>query len=138
VQHDPLIGRRQPFRLAQVQRSAGVVEDRQIVVGVGGQADHVAHRDQGAPGGDGVPGPGFEFGQGGGHDDGDRQPAVGAQGGIPELAAQQCAERVVVALRGAAGVLFGALRAGFAVHAGRLVAGVAHAGRGELGQPRFY
>ncbi|OHT70571.1 hypothetical protein BKG77_21615 [Mycobacteroides chelonae] len=43
VQHDPLLGRGDPFRTAQIQRSALVIENRQVVVGMGGHADQVAH-----------------------------------------------------------------------------------------------
>ena len=44
VQHDPLIGRRDPLGPPEVERAVGVlVEDRQVVGGVGGHADQIPH-----------------------------------------------------------------------------------------------
>ena len=45
------------------------VEDGQVVVGMGGQPDHIGHRQQGAAAGERFAGAGFEFLQRGGDDD---------------------------------------------------------------------
>jgi hypothetical protein len=63
-----------------MQCTAGVfVEDGQVVVGVAGHPDHGRHGQQGSGGGDGLSDTGFEFLQGGGDDDGGRQPVVLAE-----------------------------------------------------------
>ena len=46
--HNPLGGRGQSFGVIQPD-GAALVEDRQIVVGVAGQADYLTDRQQGAP-----------------------------------------------------------------------------------------
>ena len=46
--------------MVQRQRFA-FVEDGQVVVGVGAQPDHIRHRQQGAPAGEGFAGAGFEL-----------------------------------------------------------------------------
>jgi hypothetical protein len=57
---------------AEVGRFFGVVvEHRQVVMGGGGLADHLRHRQQGAAAGDRVPGTGLQLGQCGGHHHGD-------------------------------------------------------------------
>ena len=77
VQHNPLRGGREAFGVSQVERLAGVlVEHRQVVMRVRREADHVGHRKQRPAAGDGMAGTGFQFLQGGGHDDGGRQPVV--------------------------------------------------------------
>ncbi|AGZ54231.1 hypothetical protein MKAN_13645 [Mycobacterium kansasii ATCC 12478] len=65
---DSLPRRGQPFAVIQRQCLAAV-ENRQIVAGVAGQPNHIAHRQQGAAAGESLSGSGFQFGQRGGHDD---------------------------------------------------------------------
>lgn len=79
VQHDPLIGARNPFGASQVQWSAIVVENRQVVVGVGCHADQIAQGKSGTGAGDRDTGSGFELGQRGGDYHGHRQSVMGAQ-----------------------------------------------------------
>ena len=106
------------------------VVHRQVVVRVGGQADHVAHRQQGATTGDGVPGRGFEVLQGGGHDDGGGQAVVAAQLAGGEHGAADRDQGVVLAL--GQGALVGAgVLAGVAVHTRGGVIGVALAAGGR-------
>jgi len=82
-----------------IQRECfAVVEDRQVVMRVAAQADHVAHRHDGAATGQTPPGRGFELGQGGGDDDGGRQPVVLTQLPGGQQRAQRCQQRVVAAL----------------------------------------
>ncbi|BBZ44214.1 hypothetical protein MPRM_14950 [Mycobacterium parmense] len=71
VEHDSLGGGGQAFGVVQRQGFAPV-EDRQVVMGMAGQADHVGHWQPRAAAGEAAPGGGFEFGQGGGDDDAGR------------------------------------------------------------------
>ena len=75
VQHYSLTGRGQALGVVVRDRFA-FVEDAQVVMRVGGQPDHVGHRQQGSPAGDSPTGLGLQFAQGGGDDDGGRQPVV--------------------------------------------------------------
>ena len=83
---------------------------------MGGQPDHIAHRQQGAGSGDGLPGGVFELVQGGGHDDGDGQAVMRPQfaGGQDGAAHRQ--QRVVGALLAGAPVPAGHLRVRVTVH----------------------
>ena len=138
VQHDPLIRGGDPFGAPEVKRSCGVlIEDTEVVVGVGRHPDEVTHRQQAAAAGDGHPGAGVQLLKSGRHDDGDGKPVVLAEIGVAELSAHQCREGVVLALRVGAGVVVLGGLAGFAGDSGGLVGGVAHAGGGEFGQPGF-
>ena len=67
-------GRGKAFGVSEVQRLAGVlVVDHQIVMGVAGEPDHVAHRQQHPASGNALSGSaGFEVLQRGGHDDAGR------------------------------------------------------------------
>ncbi len=99
---------------------------------MGGQPNHVAHRQQGAAAGEPSTGLGLQFAQGGGDDDGGRQPVVltqitGGQQGTPGGV-----ERVVVALSGAAGVSVDRFLRRLAIHDGLLVDRIAHAGSGQF------
>ena len=77
MQHDALPAGGEAFGAAAVERFAGVlVVDHQVVMGLGGLLDHLAHRQQGAPTGDGHTGGGLQVLQRGGHDDRGRQPVV--------------------------------------------------------------
>ena len=53
-----------------------LVENRQVVVGMGGQPDHIAHRQQRAAAGEPFAGGGLEFVQGGRDDDAGGQAVV--------------------------------------------------------------
>ena len=121
---------------AQIQRAALVlVEHSQVVVGVAGHADHVAHRQQCPAAGHRSPGCRGQLLQGGRHDDRHRQSVVHAEFWVAQLAANQSIECVVLALGVAAQILACDILVGFAVTQGRLIIGVAHARRGEASQP---
>ncbi len=104
------------------------------MAGVAGQADHIAHGQDAAAAGEATSGGGLQLGQGGGHDDGGRQTVVLAEFSRGEERAQRRQQPVVVALGGGAGVVLDSVLGGWAVHTGGIVGGVAHAGRGQLGQ----
>ena len=70
-EHDALVGGGDAFGAAEVEGSAVVVEDGEVVVGVGGHSDGVADGDAGAGGGHGVAAAGVEVFQGHGDDGGD-------------------------------------------------------------------
>jgi hypothetical protein len=106
------------------------VEHRQVVMRVAGQADDVAHRQQGATTGDRIPGRGFEVLQGGGHDDGGGQAVVAAQLAGGQHGAADRDQGVVLALGQGASVGAGVV-AGVPVHARGGVVGVARAAGGR-------
>ena len=73
---------------AEIQRPpTDPVEQGQVEIGVAGHPDQIRHREQGAAGGDGVPGLGLQVLDGGGDDHGDGQAAVGTQLGGAQLGA---------------------------------------------------
>jgi hypothetical protein len=113
---------------------SAVVEDSEVVVSVGGQPDHVAHRQQGAAAGECFAGAGFEFLQCGGDDDAGGQPVVLTELTAGQQRACQRQKCVVVALGGAAGIaLNGSLRR-CAADARLVICGVTHAWCGKLGE----
>jgi hypothetical protein len=48
VQHNPLPGRGQPVGVIQVH-SFALIENREVMTRMPGEADHIAHRQHGAP-----------------------------------------------------------------------------------------
>ena len=105
-EHDALGGGGDASGTEEIQcLSGGLVEDRQPVVGVAGQADDVADGHHGAAAGNSDPGTGFEVLQGGANDDRRGQSVVLAQFAGFECVAPNCDQRVVLTLREAAVVV---------------------------------
>ena len=116
VADDALVGGGDAFGAAEIQRPVGVIlEHRQVVNGVGGHPDQVAHRQGGTAAGargwrhrnrcvvNRVCGL-VELAQCGGDDDGDRQPAVLTELARGDAGAQPKFHRVVQALRCGSGI----------------------------------
>ncbi|KQU57374.1 hypothetical protein ASG84_17575 [Rhodococcus sp. Leaf278] len=83
-----MVGGGDAFGSSEVEGSAVVVEDGEVVAGVGGHADGVANGDAGSGAGHGVSAARFEVFEAHGDDGGDGQSSVGAEGpggeGVPQ------------------------------------------------------
>ena len=137
-EHDPLRRRGDAARAEQIQsRTGGLVEHRQVVVGVGGHPDHIADRYHRAAAADAHPGAALQILQRGADDDRGRQPVVLTELTAFEHTATDRHQRVVLALRQTAVIVVDLGLRRSARDTGVFVGRVAHSGCGPLGEDRL-